>query len=112
MSPRKKSSRSNSTLTIIILLVVLGLGAYYSITGTDVLGIFTPTEAAPPAGGGGDSPTLQPEAPNASSDWWEVYFADPINIKDPNNWGNSIEARLIEKINMRADQHPYRLLRI
>ena len=101
MSPRKKSSRSNSTLTIIVLLVVLGFGAYYSITGTDVLGIFTPTETSP-AGSEVDGPISQsdvPSAPNASSDWWEVYFADPININDPNNWGNSIEARLIEKIN-------------
>ena len=47
----RKSSRSkkssNSTLTIIVLLVVLGFGAYYSLTGTDILGIFTPTEEPP-----------------------------------------------------------------
>lgn len=94
MSPRKKSSRLNSTLTLIILLVVLGFGAFYTFTGKDVLGIFTPTET-PPAGieVDGSSPS------NASSDWWEVYFADPINVNDPNNWRNSIEGRLIDKIN-------------
>jgi len=94
MSPRKKSSRSNSTLTLIILLVVLGFGAFYTFTGKDVLGIFTPTET--PSAGievDGSSPS------NASSDWWEVYFADPINVNDPNNWRNSIEGRLIDKIN-------------
>ena len=42
-SSRSKKS-SNSTLTIIALVVVIGLGAYYSLTGTDVLGIFTPTD--------------------------------------------------------------------
>ena len=100
MSPKKKSSRSNSTLTIVILIVVLGFGAYYSFTGSDVLGIFTPTEAPSPIDSSGDS--AAPEVPpvsNASNDWWEVYFADPLNIKDPNNWGNSIEAHLIDKIN-------------
>jgi len=94
MSPRKKSSRSNSILTLILLLVVLGFGAYYSFTGRDVLGIFTPTET-PPAGSEVDGSSV----PNASSDWWEVYFADPINVNNPNNWGNSIEGRLIDKIN-------------
>ena len=96
----KKSSRSkkssNSTLTIIALVVVIGFGAYYSMTGSDVLGIFTATETPAVVEG----PITQPDAPpTGGSDWWEVYFADPININDPDNWGNSIEARLIDKIN-------------
>jgi len=97
----KKSSRSkkssNSTLTIIALVVVIGFGAYYSMTGADVLGIFTATETPAPIQG--ESPVEPPPVTDASSGWWEVYFADPININDPNNWGNSIEARLIDKIN-------------
>ncbi len=96
MAPKKKSS--NSTLTVIILVVVIGLGAVYSLTGKDPLGLFTPTEAPAPAG-----PVTQSDAPppvsNASGDWWEVYFTDPLNVKDPNNWQNSIEGRLIDKIN-------------
>jgi len=101
MATKKKSSKtsrskksSNSTLTLIILVVVLGFGAIYSLTGKDVLGIFTPTEEPAPAGNTGDVP---PDSNN--SGWWEVYFADPLNINDPNNWGSSIEARLIDKIN-------------
>jgi phosphatidylserine/phosphatidylglycerophosphate/cardiolipin synthase-like enzyme len=96
MAPKKKSS--NSTLTVFILIVVIGLGAIYSLTGKDPLGVFTPTDA--PASGG---PVAQPGAPlpgsNTSSDWWEVYFTDPLNINEPNNWQNSIEGRLIDKIN-------------
>ena len=96
MAPKRKSS--NSTLTVIVLVVVLGLGAIYSLTGKDPLGIFTPTEA--PASG---SPVTQSDSPppvsNASGDWWEVYFTDPLNVNDPNNWQNSIEGRLIDKIN-------------
>lgn len=95
MAPKRKSS--NNTLTVIILVVVLGLGAIYSLTGKDSLGIFTPTEV--PASGG---PVVQPDAPSgssASSDWWEVYFTDPLTINDPNIWQSSIEGRLIDKIN-------------
>lgn len=108
MATKKKSSKSsrskkssNSTLTLIILIVVLGFGAIYSLTGKDVLGIFTPTEEPAPAGNSDDGPVTQPNVPPVSnnSGWWEVYFADPLNINDPNNWGNSIEARLIDKIN-------------
>ena len=102
----KKSSRSkkssNSVLTVIILFVVLGFGAYYSVTGRDVLGIFNSTEEPGTVGLPIEDPVTQPDAPpvsNASGDWWEVYFADPININDPDNWQNSIEARLIDKIN-------------
>ena len=102
MTSRKKSSkstRSNSTITLIILVVVLCFGAFYALTGTDVLGIFTPSDETVP-----DTPTVEvpgvpPPVSNASGDWWEVYFADPLNINDPNNWQNSIEARLIDKIN-------------
>ena len=102
MTSRKKSSkstRSNRTITLIILVVVLCFGAFYALTGTDVLGIFTPSDETVP-----DTPTVEvpgvpPPVSNASGDWWEVYFADPLNINDPNNWQNSIEARLIDKIN-------------
>ena len=107
---KKKSTRSsrsnksaNNTLTVIILIVVIGLGALYSLTGKDLLGIFSPGEEPPPAGPTAESPAPQPQAPppvpNAPSDWWEVYFADPLTINNPDNWQNSIEARLIDKIN-------------
>ena len=66
MSPKKKSSRSNSTLMLIILLVVLGFGAYYSFTGRDLLGIFTLTET-PPVGSEVDGLTSQPEIPPVSN---------------------------------------------
>jgi hypothetical protein len=78
----------NSTLTVIILIGVIVFGLYYSITGRDVLDIFTPTEEPPPP------------VEHVSTDWWEVYFADPLNINNPDDWQNSIEARLIDKINL------------
>jgi phosphatidylserine/phosphatidylglycerophosphate/cardiolipin synthase-like enzyme len=84
---------------LVLLVVVLCFGAIYALTGTDILGIFTSTETAPAPGASVTQPVEPPPVANASGDWWEVYFADPLNINDPQNWGNSIEARLIEKIN-------------
>jgi len=106
MAPaKKKSSRtsrskssSKTNLTVILLVGIIIFGAYYALTGTDVLGIF-PTAVAPTVQG----PVSQPQSPgsgtNASTNWWEVYFADPLNINNPDNWQNSIEAHLIDKIN-------------
>lgn len=108
-SGKKKSTQSNKpsnrTVTLIVLVVVLTLGAYYSFTGKDVLGIFTPTEEpsteTPLGNSPAGNPTEKPVPPvsNVSGDWWEVYFADPLNINQSDIWQDSIEARLIEHIN-------------
>jgi hypothetical protein len=98
-APKKKSARSsrskrssNNTLTVIILVGIIAFGVYYAFTGRDILGIFPTAEVPLPL-------TPSAESPAQPGDWWEVYFADPINIKDPDNWQNSIEAHLIDKIN-------------
>ena len=101
MAGKNKKKSMNSTMTLIVVVAVIAFGIFYSITGNDVLGIFTPTEE-PPAGPVANSPADGPAVPpvtNATGDWWEVYFADPININNPDVWQNSIEARLIDKIN-------------
>ena len=103
-SPKKKSTRSsrsrqsnNNVLFVIILVGVLGLGLFYTFTGQDPLGLFTeaePTVVVPP-----QQPQVPPPVENISTDWWEVYFADPLNVNNPDDWQNSIEGRLIDKIN-------------
>jgi phosphatidylserine/phosphatidylglycerophosphate/cardiolipin synthase-like enzyme len=99
----KRRSKSNSTATIVALGILIVLGIIYSVTGRDVGGIFNSTEPAPtelPASAiSGQTEVVVPTAVNASGAWWEVYFTDPVNIKDPANWQGSIEGRLIEKIN-------------
>jgi phosphatidylserine/phosphatidylglycerophosphate/cardiolipin synthase-like enzyme len=89
---RKRTTRNNSSATIIALIVVFILGIIYLITGTDPSGIFKTAETALP-----EVATLI--NPPVSGGWWEVYFTDPINMKDPAEWQNSIEGHLIEKIN-------------
>ena len=93
--PRRRSS-SNSTLTIAALGILIVLGIIYSLTGKDPVGMFqpTPTAAVP-----GQTGPVGPTAVNASGTWWEVYFTDPMNIRNPDDWQGSIEGRLIEKIN-------------
>jgi phosphatidylserine/phosphatidylglycerophosphate/cardiolipin synthase-like enzyme len=83
-------------VTLIGLVVLFVVGIFYSLTGKDPGGIF----------GSGDATSVAVSTAGTSSGaggstggWWEVYFTDPVNTKDPAQWQNSIEGRLIEKIN-------------
>jgi len=97
--PRRRASKTNSSVTLFVLVILFILGIYYSLTGRDPGGIFgTGTQTAAVATQ--TSPVANaPTAVNASGAWWEVYFTDPVNLRDPANWQGSIEGRLIEKIN-------------
>jgi phosphatidylserine/phosphatidylglycerophosphate/cardiolipin synthase-like enzyme len=98
MPRRRAQSKTNASTTLLVLVVLSILGIYYSLTGRDpggVVGAETQTAAVPAQ----TSTVAAPTSVNASGAWWEVYFADPVNVKDPANWQSSIEGRLIEKIN-------------
>jgi phosphatidylserine/phosphatidylglycerophosphate/cardiolipin synthase-like enzyme len=92
MPKRRGVSKKNASSTLLVLVVLFVLGIFYTVTGKDLGGIF---------GGETITPTVPgaPTAANASADWWEVYFTDPVNVNNPANWQGSIEGRLIEKIN-------------
>jgi phosphatidylserine/phosphatidylglycerophosphate/cardiolipin synthase-like enzyme len=92
MPRRKRRNRSN--LTTIIFLIILAIALYYAWNDPNASEILTPANqtAVPTVGG------TTPASP-ASGTWWEVYFTDPVNINDPAQWQNSVEGRLIEKIN-------------
>jgi phosphatidylserine/phosphatidylglycerophosphate/cardiolipin synthase-like enzyme len=85
-------SKTNASLTLLVLIGLLILGIFYAATGRDPIDIF-----------GTESGTCLvanvPAANNASGTWWEVYFTDPVNMNDPANWQSSVAGRLIEKIN-------------
>ena len=96
MPRRRAKSKSNSSVTLFVLIVLFILGIYYSITGRDPGGVFgTGTSTAVVA-----TPTSSvanaPTAANASGTWWEVYFTDPVNINNPDDWQSSVAGRLIE----------------
>jgi phosphatidylserine/phosphatidylglycerophosphate/cardiolipin synthase-like enzyme len=95
MPKRRAVSRKNASATLLVLIVLFILGVFYGLTGKDPGGIFSNGTVAPTIA----SPVAGATSANGSSDWWEVYFTDPVNVNDPANWQNSIEGRLIDKIN-------------
>jgi phosphatidylserine/phosphatidylglycerophosphate/cardiolipin synthase-like enzyme len=100
MPKKRRSSSKNASVTLFALVILLILGAYYALTGNNPGGVFdagTPTVGIATAT---RTPVvIVPSAVNASGAWWEVYFTDPLNVNDPEDWQGSIEGRLIEKIN-------------
>jgi len=100
MPRRRGVSRANAGLTLSTLLILFVLGIYYALTGKDPGGVFGTGTVTPGGVATSLSPVVNaPTAINASGTWWEVYFTDPVSVKDPKNWRSSIEGRLIEKIN-------------
>ena len=99
MPRRRAKSKTNSSVTLFVLIILFILGIYYSITGRDPGGVFntgTPTAiVATQTSTAANVPTVA----NASGTWWEVYFTDPVNISNPEDWQSSVAGRLIEKIN-------------
>ncbi|RPI90095.1 MAG: hypothetical protein EHM40_19225, partial [Chloroflexi bacterium] len=92
MPRRRGVTKSSAATTLLILVFLFVLGAYYAVTGKNPGGIFGSGTSVP-------TPPIIPTAVNASGAWWEVYFTDPVHVNDPANWQSSIEGRLIEKIN-------------
>ena len=90
-----KKKKQNTTLTALGFVIVLLLGVFYTLTGQD------------PNGGNSDSGVPTSVVSNApipsnnggSGNWWEVYFTNPVNMGDPDQWQGSIEEELIKKIN-------------
>jgi len=121
--PRKsvisKSQGGIIGLLVIVLIVICGI--FYSLTGIDVGGVFSPsptpslvvaatlppvvkmteTPMQPDSLFPTDTPVVldQPTVSSVDNSWWELYFTDPLHVNDPANWQNSIEGRLIDHIN-------------
>jgi len=97
MRRRRRITKGNASVTLFTLITLFVLGIYYALTGNSPGG-GTPT--AIPGRATELSPVVNvPTSANASGSWWEVYFTDPLNVKNPDQWQDSIEGRIIEKIN-------------
>ena len=103
MSGKRRRTKKNTSVTLVTLVILVVLGIYYSLTGNNPGEVFetavprVETEVSPV----GVTQIVPPNnvTPLPNNGTWEVYFTDPINMKDPAQWQNSIEGRLIEKIN-------------
>lgn len=92
-----KKKKQSTTITALGFVVVLLLGVFYALTGQDpnsVPGsdVATSVVVNVPA-------TVAPSSNNGSGNWWEVYFTDPVNMDNPDQWQGSIEEEIIKKIN-------------
>lgn len=90
-----KRSSKNGIFTIAGFAVVLILGFIYSLTGQG--GSDSNTQTATPTSVVANAPV--PSNNNGSGTWWEVYFTDPVNRNNPDQWQGSIEEEIIKKIN-------------
>ena len=110
---RKMSKGQGGIITALITVLLVILGVFYSLTGFNPGGVFSTTETPAsdtPADVATNTPfqpgdvpaTLDPGASPLppQSEWWRIYFTDPLTINDPANYSNSIEQRLIEFINV------------
>jgi phosphatidylserine/phosphatidylglycerophosphate/cardiolipin synthase-like enzyme len=116
---RRSSRRGNQTLSI-VLIVLIALFAWYaqsrgldfddivsdleSRAGTAVVSLPTLVGTVVPfqtSSGESVNTPVASSLPNetASGAWWEVYFTDPLTVNDPTKWENSIEGKLIDRIN-------------
>ncbi len=99
MPRRRAKSRTNSSVTLFVLIILFVLGIYYSITGRDTGGVFSTGTPTTIVASQTSTAANAPTAANASGTWWEVYFTDPINVNNPDDWQGSVAGRLVEKIN-------------
>jgi len=92
MPRRRTFSKSQSGVITLLIIVLLAIcGVFYSLTGIDVGGLFSETPTP--------SLVVANTFPPISSNWWEVYFTDPVNHHDPNVVSGSVEEKLIQYIN-------------
>jgi phosphatidylserine/phosphatidylglycerophosphate/cardiolipin synthase-like enzyme len=97
MAKRRSSNSKTSPLRslLYLLVLILVLGAIYAFDLQDELGIETTEEEPTPQAQTGN---VQEPATTAS-DWYEVYFTEPVNSNDPaTHRGSTLEAALVREI--------------
>ena len=92
MSPKRKSARSSTSIALVTVIVLIVVGLYNFLTGKGAEDAPSQATATAPV-------VVAPTSVNASGNWWEVYFTDPQQMNNLEDWQDSIEGRLIDKIN-------------
>lgn len=105
------TKKQGGILALLLTTLVLICGAFFSLAGGDVIELIitpTPSPAAStpsleitetpfqPHVVPSDTPVvLEPSPLPPAGGWWEVYFTDPVNLRDPNVMAGSVEEKLI-----------------
>jgi phosphatidylserine/phosphatidylglycerophosphate/cardiolipin synthase-like enzyme len=89
-SRKKQTGSGRSFSTIAVAIVLLFAVGYFLITGSDPLGLFKPIEV---------TPTVPTDIGDGDSDWWQVYFTDPVNRNNPDDLSGTAAEKLIDNIN-------------
>ncbi|NWG33611.1 MAG: phospholipase [Chloroflexi bacterium] len=114
--PRKRivSKTQGGVLVLLLLVLVTICGAFSAMLGIDLAGsedpatdippslpplFITDTPFAPNPNILTHTPVIVGQEPPASGAWWEVYFTDPVNHRNPNVPSGSVEEKLIQYIN-------------
>lgn len=109
------TKKQGGILAALFTVLMLICGAFAALAGGDVVEmIITPTvdDATLPPLFPTDTPFVPDPNPATSTPvivsvpdgslaggWWDVYFTDPVNHRDPNQPGGSVEEKLISLIN-------------
>lgn len=116
------TKKQGGILAMLFTILIVLCGALFSLAGEDVVDmILTPTPSPdisfPPAGitetpflpevvPSGTPVILEPASVPLAGGWWDVYFTDPVNLRDPNVVAGSVEEKLIRFIDSaRASIH-------
>lgn len=95
--PKPSSNKPSARTTIAILVLIVFAALYVLSYALDWFAEPAPT--APSLPDATDTLFLPSATPPLAPNWWEVYFTEPLTINDPVNYANSIEQKLIDKIN-------------
>lgn len=99
MPKRKAISRQTALGSALSVIVVCILAVLYALTGSSPATDTDPLQPTPSASPEGAPSVETPPTATPPAQWWDVYFTDPFTTNDPAQWQDSIEGRLIEKIN-------------
>ncbi len=123
MSPKKKTNVTGFG-TVFVLLLVITAGFFYSISGTDPLGLFpaenqtqvtessssVASQSSSSAGTSSTESSSSVNSPITNQTWWQVYFVSPTRVRQAEEieygtkgipadlMANSIAEKLINKI--------------
>lgn len=115
MPKRQTVTKKQGGILAMLFTVLLVLcGALFSLAGGDVVEmILTPTPSPdisfppiettetpflPDVVPSGTPVILEPTSVPLAGGWWDVYFTDPVNLRDPNVIAGSVEEKLIRFI--------------